>query len=132
MRILIAEDDDVARCKLESLLTKWGYEVISVDDGVKAWGVLQYEDAPRLAILDWMMPGMDGSDICRHLRLTSQGAYVYVLLLTSKVSKQDIVAGMEAGADDYLIKPYDAQELKVRIRAGQRIIELQEALREQA
>ena len=132
MRILIAEDDDVARCKLESLLTRWGYEVISVEDGTKAWEVLQFEDSPRLTILDWMMPGLDGSDICRRLRQTSQGAYVYVLLLTSKVSKQDIVAGMEAGADDYLSKPYDAQELKVRVRAGERIIQLQEALREQA
>ena len=99
---------------------------------MKAWEVLQHEDSPRLTILDWMMPGLDGSDICRQLRQSSQGAYVYVLLLTSRVSKEDIVAGMEAGADDYLGKPYDAQELKVRLRAGQRIIELEEALREQA
>jgi len=132
MRILIADDDEVSRCKLEALLSKWGYEVISVEDGMTAWEALQQENAPRLTILDWMMPGMDGSEICRQLRQSSKKAYVYVLLLTSRVAKEDIVAGMEAGADDYLSKPFDAQELKVRVRAGQRIVELEEALRAQA
>ena len=132
MRILIADDDEVSRCKLEALLSKWGYEVISVEDGTSAWEALQQENAPRLTILDWMMPGMDGSEICRQLRQSRKGAYVYVLLLTSKVGKEDIVAGMEAGADDYLGKPFDAQELKVRLRAGKRIVDLEEALRVQA
>jgi len=132
MRILIADDDEVSRCKLEALLSKWGYEVISMEDGVSAWEALQQENAPRLTILDWMMPGLDGSEICRQLRQSSKGAYVYVLLLTSRVGKEDIVAGMEAGADDYLSKPFDAQELKVRVRAGKRIVDLQEALRVQA
>ena len=132
MRILIADDDEVSRCKLEALLSKWGYEVISVEDGTSAWEALQRENAPRLTILDWMMPGLDGSEICRQLRQSNEGAYVYVLLLTSRVGKEDIVAGMEAGADDYLSKPFDAQELKVRIRAGQRIVDLEEALRVQA
>ena len=116
MRILIADDDEVSLCKLEALLCKWGYEVIAVADGTSAWEVLQQENAPRLTILDWMMPGLDGSEICRQLRQLSKGAYVYVLLLTSRVGKDDIVAGMEAGADDYLSKPFDAQELKVRLR----------------
>ncbi len=132
MRILIADDDAVSRLKLEALLSKWGYEVISVEDGTTAWETLQQHDTPRLTILDWMMPGMDGSEICRQLRQLKDRAYVYVLLLTSRIGKQDIVAGMEAGADDYLSKPFDAQELKVRLRAGQRIVELQEALRVQA
>ena len=132
MRILIADDDEVSRFKLEALLSKWGYEVISVEDGMLAWEALQQENAPRLTILDWMMPGMDGSEICRQLRQSRKGAYVYVLLLTSKVGKEDIVAGMEAGADDYLGKPFDAQELKVRLRAGKRIVDLEEALRVQA
>jgi diguanylate cyclase (GGDEF)-like protein len=132
MRILIADDDEVSRCKLEALLNKWGYEVISVEDGMLAWEALQQENAPRLAILDWMMPGLDGSEICRQLRRSSKGAYVYVLLLTSRVGKEDIVAGMEAGADDYLSKPFNTQELKVRLRAGKRIIDLEEALRVQA
>ncbi len=132
MRILIADDDEVSRCKLEALLSKWEYDVISVEDGMLAWETLQQENAPRLAILDWMMPGLDGSEICRQLRQSSKGAYVYVLLLTSRVGKEDIVAGMEAGADDYLSKPFDTQELKVRLRAGKRIIDLEEALRVQA
>jgi two-component system, cell cycle response regulator len=132
MRILIADDDEVSRCKLEALLSKWGYEVISVADGTSAWEALQHENSPRLTILDWMMPGLDGSEICRQLRQSSKGAYVYVLLLTSRVGKEDIVAGLEAGADDYLGKPFDTQELKVRLRAGQRIIDLEEALRVQA
>ena len=132
MRILIADDDEVSSCKLEALLSKWGYEVISVEDGISAWEALQQENAPRLTILDWMMPGMDGSEICRQLRQSRKGAYVYVLLLTSRVGKEDIVAGMEAGADDYLSKPFDAQELKVRLRAGKRIVDLEEALRVQA
>ena len=128
MRILIADDDEVSRCKLEALLSKWGYEVISVEDGTLAWEALQQENAPRLTILDWMMPGLDGSEICRQLRQSRKGAYVYVLLLTSKVGKEDIVAGMEAGEDDYLGKPFNAQELKVRLRAGKRIVDLEEAL----
>jgi len=132
MKVLIADDDEVSRCKLEALLSKWGYEVISVENGTLAWEALQQEDAPRLTILDWMMPGLDGSEICRQLRHSSKGTYVYVLLLTSRVGKEDIVAGMEAGADDYLSKPFDAQELKVRLRAGKRIIDLEEALRVQA
>ena len=132
MRILIADDDEVSLCKLESLLCKWGYEVISMPDGSSAWEVLQHDNAPRLTILDWMMPGLDGSEICRRLRQSSNGAYVYILLLTARVGKKDIVEGMEAGADDYLSKPFDAQELKVRLRAGQRIVDLEEALREQA
>jgi two-component system, cell cycle response regulator len=106
--------------------------VVSVEDGMLAWEALQQENAPRLTILDWMMPGLDGSEICRRLRHSSKGAYVYVLLLTSRVGKEDIVAGMEAGADDYLSKPFDAQELKVRLRAGKRIVDLEEALRVQA
>ena len=133
MRILIADDDDVSRCKLEALLSKWGYEVISVEDGTTAWETLQQDDTPRLTILDWMMPGMDGSEICRQASpVEARGPTSTCCLLTSRIGKQDIVAGMEAGADDYLSKPFDAQELKVRLRAGQRIVELQEALRVQA
>ena len=132
MKILIADDDEVSLCKLEALLSKWGYEVTAVEDGTSAWEALQRHDAPRLTILDWMMPGLDGSEVCQKLRQSTKGAYVYVLLLTSKTGREDIVAGLEAGADDYLSKPFDAQELKVRLRAGQRIVDLEEALRVQA
>lgn len=139
MNILIAEDNTVSRRLLETRLTKWGYEVISVEDGSEAWEVLQGEDPPRLAILDWMMPKMDGVQVCRKVRKGPKEPYIYILLLTAKDEKSDLVEAMEAGADDYLTKPFEPDELKVRLRAGKRIIELQqevistrEALRIQA
>jgi len=128
MRILVAEDDRVTRRLLESNLKKWGYEIVSCSDGVEAWEVLQKEDAPKLAILDWMMPGMDGVEICRNVRNLSTGKYVNIILLTSKSSKADVVGGLEAGADDYIVKPFDPNELKVRVRAAARIVRLQEDL----
>ena len=106
-KILIAEDDPIARCILETTLRKHGYEVVSVADGQAAWRALQQENAPRLAILDWMMPGMDGVEICRALRNGASDPYVYVLLLTARGRKQDVIEGLEAGADDYLVKPFD-------------------------
>lgn len=132
MKILIAEDEDVSRLKLESLLTAWGYEVVAVEDGTEAWKILDHEDAPRLAILDWIMPGIDGPEICRRVRQSQHTPYTYLIILTAKTHREDIILGMDAGADDYVNKPFDAQELKVRVRAGQRIVELEEALRVQA
>jgi diguanylate cyclase (GGDEF)-like protein len=132
VRILIAEDEDVSRLKLESLVASWGYQVVSVADGTEAWQVLQRDDAPHLAILDWIMPGLDGPEICRRVRQSQYGHYIYLIILTAKTKRQDILLGMDAGADDYVNKPFDAQELKVRLRAGQRIVELEEALRVQA
>jgi two-component system, cell cycle response regulator len=132
MRVLIADDDPVALLKLESVLEDWGYEVVIARDGTAAWDLLQRGDAPPLAILDWMMPGLDGVDICRKLRQAREGPYLYVIMLTGKTGRQDIVRGMEAGADDYVAKPFDQCELEVRIRAGRRIMELQEALQIQA
>ncbi|HTP89375.1 MAG TPA: diguanylate cyclase [Bryobacteraceae bacterium] len=139
VRVLIADDSVVSRHLLEATLRKWGYEVVSASDGATAWETLQKEDAPALAILDWMMPGMTGLDVCRLVRQMNRERYTYVLLLTSRSQKEDLIEGMEAGADDYIIKPFDQHELKVRLRAGTRIIELQsellaarEALREQA
>ena len=130
MRILIADDDATSRCILEAVLIKWGYEVISVADGTEAWETMQKPDAPRLAILDWMMPGIEGVEICRKLRENKKNEeqYTYLILLTSKRSKENIVSGMEAGADDYVVKPFDQHELRVRIRAGQRIVQLQSEL----
>ena len=139
MRVLIAEDDPVSRRLLEVFLAKWGYQVVVAEDGDQAWGILQQPDSPRLVVLDWMMPGLSGPELCRQIRSQGQEPYTYVLLLTARSQKQDLIAGMEAGADDYLTKPFDAQELNVRLRAGRRILELQaelvaarEALREQA
>lgn len=128
MRILIAEDDPVSRRLLEALLTKWGYEVIVTTDGMQAWEVLQQEDAPRLAILDWMMPELDGPEVCRKVRATESGTYTYLLLLTAKSQKDDVILGIGAGADDYVTKPFDASELHARLRAGRRIIDLQAEL----
>ncbi len=128
MRILIAEDDAVSRRVLEGFLARWGYEILAVEDGEEAWAALQEENAPQLAILDWMMPHVDGVEVCRRLRQRGPEPYVYVLLLTAKGQKQDIVEGLEAGADDYLTKPFDPGELQARLRTGRRILALQEAL----
>ena len=138
-RVLAAEDNPVFQSMLRSMLTKWGYDPIIARDGAEAWRVLAAEDAPRLAILDWMMPGIDGVEICRRVRAAGREPYIYILLLTARTESQDLVEGMEAGADDYLTKPFVAHELRVRLRAGQRILDLQselmaarEALRMQA
>src|SRR5271167_4468230 len=126
--VMIAEDDPIFRRILESWFKKWDYRVTAVENGLDAWAVLQREDAPQLAILDWMMPGMDGIELCRRIRSREQGLYRYVLLLTAKDDKQDVIAGLEAGADDYLTKPFDVDELHARVRAGKRILDLQAAL----
>jgi len=128
MRILIADDDSITRRLLETILTKWSYQVVIAQDGDEAWQILQGEGAPKLAILDWMMPGLDGVEICRRARQRMDAPYVYMMLLTSKVRKEDIIEGMDAGADDYLTKPFNRHELEVRLRAGLRILDLQEAL----
>ncbi len=112
MKILIAEDDVIARCVLETILRKAGYEVAVVVNGQAAWQALQQADGPRLAILDWMMPGMDGLDVCRALRASCAQPYAYILMLTARGQKQDVVEALEAGADDYLVKPFDPHELR--------------------
>jgi two-component system cell cycle response regulator len=141
MRILIADDSIVSRHLLDATLRKWGYEVVVACDGNEAWQILQSDDAPKMAILDWMMPGMTGPEVCRKVRENAKekDIYTYILLLSSKSEREDLIEGMESGADDYLTKPFDQHELKVRLRPGMRIIELQhelisarEELREQA
>jgi two-component system, OmpR family, KDP operon response regulator KdpE len=120
MRVLIAEDDAVSRRVLEVFLAKWGHEVVTTQDGAEAWQALSGEDAPQLAILDWMMPRMDGIEICRRVRGQSAEPYVYILLLTAKGQKQDVVEGIDAGADDYLTKPFGLNELLARVRVALR------------
>jgi len=127
MKILIAEDDPVSRCFLEVTLAKWGYEVSAACDGNQAWQALQ-EDPPAIAILDWMMPGIDGAEVCRRLRASQTQTPAYVIMLTAKTDKKDVVQGLDAGADDYLTKPFDRQELRARIGVGVRIAELQKSL----
>ena len=128
MKILIAEDDPVSRRLLESLLLKWGYEVIAVSNGREALQCLLAENAPRLALLDWAMPALDGVELCRNIRARETLHYVYSILITAKSRKEDLILGMEAGADDYIVKPYDPDELRVRLRAARRILDLQDTL----
>ncbi len=128
MRILVADDQPLDRTMLQISLEKWDYDVVECCDGTEAFALLQQEDAPQLAVLDWMMPGMSGPEICQAIRKQDSERYVYILLLTSKDRHSDIVEGMEAGADDYVVKPVDIQELQVRLRAGQRLLELQNQL----
>ena len=131
MKILIADDDAVPRRLLEATLTKWGYDVLVAKDGREAWSILEGDEAPKMAILDWLMPEMDGLEVCRKVREREQvdeTPYVYIIMLTSKVRKEDVVEGMDAGADDYLTKPFNQNELQVRMMAGQRILDLQAVL----
>ncbi len=128
MRILIAEDDVTSRRMLEAMLVKWGYEVVIACDGNEAWAILQTEHAPKLVILDWMMPGMDGVEICRKVRQDIEDSPFYLILLTMRDSKEDIVSGLRAGANDYISKPFNREELNARVHVGERVIELQSAL----
>jgi diguanylate cyclase (GGDEF)-like protein len=128
MKILVAEDDPAFRNILVEILIKWGYEVVVTPNGNEAYQVLVSENAPKLAILDWKMPGMEGVEICRKIRGNAGDYYPYIILLTSQQQDEDLVIGMEAGADDYIIKPFKHNELKVRLRAGRRIIVLQDQL----
>ncbi|HBI42230.1 MAG TPA: diguanylate cyclase response regulator [Planctomycetales bacterium] len=128
MRILIAEDDPVSRRLLEATLVRWDYEVVVACDGPSALEILQRDDAPSLGLLDLIMPGMNGDEICRKVRERFEGKYVYLLLLTANSHKADLIHSLNAGADDYLVKPVDPMELKARLNTGRRILELQEQL----
>jgi two-component system cell cycle response regulator len=127
-KILIAEDGAVSRRLLRMLLDNWGYTVTEVVDGAAALKELQKPDAGKLAILDWEMPGLNGTEVVRQLRNTRPASYIYVLLLTARTDKSDVLAGLDSGADDYLTKPFDERELRARLRVGERIIYLQERL----
>jgi sigma-B regulation protein RsbU (phosphoserine phosphatase) len=128
MNVLMAEDDPVSRRVLEATLQKWGYHVTVTCDGREAFDAMRRKDAPRLLVLDWMMPGMDGTAICSYLREREDGDRFYILLLTAKTQKDDIVAGLHSGADDYIAKPFHHDELHARVEIGRRLIELQERL----
>jgi DNA-binding response OmpR family regulator len=128
MRVLIADDDRVSRTLLETALTKLGYDVRQAENGSEAWKMLEAGDPPKLAILDWMMPEMEGIEVCRRVRGMQRSSYIYIILLTSRAQKQDIVDGFDAGVDDYLVKPFDVQELQSRLTVGRRILELESNL----
>jgi diguanylate cyclase (GGDEF)-like protein len=126
--VLIAEDDTVSRVRLTAMFEGWGYRVSAAADGDHAWGILQSPESPLLAVIDWVMPGMDGIDICRRLKADPERRGLYVIMLTSQNAPADIVTALEAGADDFIAKPFDVEELRVRLRAGQRIVDLQREL----
>ena len=128
MKILIAEDDPVSRRVLEATLTKWGYEVTTTSNGSEAWEALVAAQAPKLAILDWMMPEIDGVEICRRARERPGPGPLHIILLTARGRKEDVIAGLQAGADDYITKPFDHEELLARVQVGVRIVELQTIL----
>jgi len=129
MKILIAEDDFTSRTMLQAVLTKWGYEVISTGDGHEALAIFQQTDPPQIAILDWEMPGLDGASLCGELRNQKLKDPLYLILLTSRKESKDIVRGLEAGADDYIAKPYNSAELQARVNVGRRMIMLQNEMR---
>ncbi len=128
MKILVAEDQSVSRHILVANLSKWGYEVTAVEDGTQAWEALCTAEGPQLAILDWLMPGMDGIEICRQMRQSPQTRPSYLILLTARKGQEDKILGLQSGADDYITKPFDRGELRARVQVGIRVLELQGAL----
>jgi len=126
MKILIAEDEGITRTMLQTTLAEWGYTVTSCTDGEDAWAAFQEADAPQLALLDWMMPGIDGPTLCRRLRKRQRKDPLYVILLTVKQESENVIQGLDAGADDYIVKPYDVGELRARINVGKRMLKLLE------
>ena len=126
--VLVAEDDPIFRKVLQTWLERWGCKVTVAEDGEQAWQLLQSETPCSLLMLDWMMPGIDGLELCRRVRATPRNRYQYILLVTSRDAKKDVISGLEAGADDYLTKPFDMNELRARLRVGKRILALQEEL----
>jgi len=128
LKILIADDDALSRRLLEKTLERAGYEVTAVENGKQALEQLSKLEAPRLALLDWVMPELDGPGVCRAVRKRSEQTYVYMVLLTSKGTKEETVLGLESGADDYLTKPFNAEELRARLRVGERILLLEDRL----
>ena len=128
MKILIAEDDVMSQVMLKAMVTKAGYEPIVTGDGLSAWEILSKPDAPKIAVLDWMMPGMDGVEVCRKVRELKSDEPTYIILLTSRDDRKDIIHGLKSGANDYIVKPYDIEELQVRIGVGRKVVELQASL----
>jgi two-component system, cell cycle response regulator len=122
MKVLVADDEVVSRRLIETSVRRWGYDAVVARDGLEATHILNGPAAPKLAILDWMMPGLDGIELCREIRSRDSDCYTYILLLTGKHNKTDVVQGLEAGADDYIVKPFDPQELRVRLQTGKRIL----------
>lgn len=125
MQILIVDDDPTSRTILQAVLEKWGFETMLAGDGEEAWQLIQQENSPRLLLVDWMMPGIDGPTLCRKIREEMSRESFYILMLTARDSRKDLIMGLESGADDYIGKPWDNEELKARLNVGRRILQLQ-------
>jgi CheY-like chemotaxis protein len=128
LSILVADDDAVSRIVMERTLKGWGYSVGTAQDGTEAWNRLRAEDPPAIAVLDWVMPGLEGPELCRRVRALGRPVPTYLILLTAKVNVDDVVVGLESGADDYVTKPFDRAELRSRLRVGERVVSLQQGL----
>ena len=128
MKLLIAEDEYTTRLTVQVVLEQWGYRVDSVEDGTAAWEVLQHHDGPQIAILDWEMPGINGVELCHKVKSLDRDTPVYVIMLTGRDAKTDILKGFDAGADDYITKPFDENELRARVRVAERLVTIQEEL----
>jgi len=129
MQILVADDDPVYRDRLKSLLEQWDFEAVLAADGAETWAILQQPDAPTFVILDWMMPEMDGYEVCRKVRNANDDSIPYILLMTSTNKREELLRVLVAGADDYLLKPFEPLDLKIRLRTGIRLLNLEEQLR---
>jgi DNA-binding response OmpR family regulator len=130
MKVLLAEDDLVSMKMMTGLLENWGYQVVAAKDGARAWEILQLDDAPSLAVVDWQMPGMNGDELCRLVRAELADRPLYILLVTARNTRmEDKVSGLGAGADDYLVKPFDIPEMRARLQVGERVLRLQNELR---
>jgi DNA-binding response OmpR family regulator len=130
MNVLLADDDPLTRAAVEVALRDWGFQVVSCADGEAAWDQIRRPEGPKLALLDWLMPAVDGPEICRRVRIDPALQSIYLILLPARRGQEDVNAGLTAGADDYIAKPFDREELRLRLRAGQRILELQANLNE--
>ena len=127
MRILIAEDDITSRTMLERMTAKWGWTPVTVDNGAEAWRIMASPDAPPFAVLDWNMPGLEGPEVCQNIRTGPNAEETYIILLTSRDQRDDIVAGLKAGADDYITKPIEPEELRARLGVGERVARLHQS-----
>lgn len=128
MKLLIAEDEYTTRLTVQVILEQWGYRVDSVEDGASAWELLHKPDGPQIAILDWEMPGIDGVELCNKVKTLDRDTPVYVIMLTGRDDQNDILKGFDAGADDYITKPFDENELRARVRVAERLVSIQEEL----
>lgn len=128
MNVLVAEDEKFSRAILTSMIERWGYNPMVVENGRQAWDILKKEDAPKLVLLDWYMPEMNGLEVLQNVRNQSNSKLPYIIILTANAEKKDVMQGISAGANDYILKPYDRDELRVRLDRGKRIVELQESL----